>query len=272
MKKLKGIFPKDDLPYFGKAVLKRAIKLQIGCGTEPTLYKDLDAIIKLGKDYKVPYISMTTNANNIELNKLRNWCRLGLDEITVSLHGVNKTTYEDMMGRGNFDRFLESLEHITTVKNEFPSFQLRETTPSTKIISTNWLSSGQFLIPSKLILSKFDPLKIWANTAYQNFSMKGIIPNTNTSINNYVWSVKNEIPPLLPPNYTSYNKSFPLIVLFKTLPTATFRPLPFGKRAVTGNTKVSINSQNVPSGENLFVQNLWLKSRIGKTEKRKFEL
>lgn len=176
VKKLKGIFPKDDLPYFGKAILKRAIKLQIGCGTEPTLYKDLDTIIKLGKDYKVPYISMTTNANNIELNKLRNWCRLGLDEITVSLHGVNKTTYEDMMGRGNFDRFLESLEHITTVKNEFPSFQLRV---NYTFNEDNFDQLAQFWTifnTIKIDTLQIRPIKNMGNTAYQNFSMKGIIP------------------------------------------------------------------------------------------------
>ncbi|MDB2613453.1 hypothetical protein N9Y89_01815 [bacterium] len=33
VKKLKGIFPKDDLKNFGKSILSRALKLQIGCGT-----------------------------------------------------------------------------------------------------------------------------------------------------------------------------------------------------------------------------------------------
>ena len=37
VKKLKGVFPVDELDYFGNAFFKRAIKLQIGCGTEPTL-------------------------------------------------------------------------------------------------------------------------------------------------------------------------------------------------------------------------------------------
>ena len=40
VKKLKGIFKKEELPTLSKAILDRAIKLQVGCGTEPTLYKD----------------------------------------------------------------------------------------------------------------------------------------------------------------------------------------------------------------------------------------
>lgn len=40
LKKTKGIFPVDDLPFLGKAFLRRALKFQIGCGKEPTLYKD----------------------------------------------------------------------------------------------------------------------------------------------------------------------------------------------------------------------------------------
>ena len=63
VKKTKGIFPKEDLSILADKMFGRALKLQIGCGTEPTLYKDLAQIVSLGKAHKVPYISLTTNAN-----------------------------------------------------------------------------------------------------------------------------------------------------------------------------------------------------------------
>ena len=72
VKKTKGIFNPDELDLFAKAILKRAIKLQIGCGTEPTLYKHIDKIVSLASKYQVPYISLTTNANLLKKDKLKN--------------------------------------------------------------------------------------------------------------------------------------------------------------------------------------------------------
>lgn len=176
VKKLKGIFPKNDLNDFAKAILNRAIKLQIGCGTEPTLYKDLNFIIELGKKYQVPYISMTTNANNIELEKLRQWCQSGLDEITVSLHGVNKETYEEMMGRGNFDRFIQSLTYITQIKKEFPTFQLRVNYTFNEDNFDQLTQFWEIFDGIKINTLQIRPIKNMGNTAYQNFSLKKILP------------------------------------------------------------------------------------------------
>lgn len=71
VKKLKGVFPVDELDYFGNAFFKRAIKLQIGCGTEPTLYKNIDKIIEKASQAKVPHISMVTNGLLLEKEKVK---------------------------------------------------------------------------------------------------------------------------------------------------------------------------------------------------------
>jgi len=70
VKTLKGQFKSEELEQVAKTIFKRAIKLQIGCGTEPTLYKNLPEIVKLGKQYGVPYISVTTNANLLDEEKI----------------------------------------------------------------------------------------------------------------------------------------------------------------------------------------------------------
>ncbi|RZV67600.1 MAG: radical SAM protein, partial [Flavobacteriaceae bacterium] len=59
LKTLKGQLTDDELHRIADLIFKRALKLQIGCGTEPTLYKNLDKIVALGKKYNVPYISLT---------------------------------------------------------------------------------------------------------------------------------------------------------------------------------------------------------------------
>ena len=97
VKTLKGQFKEDDLELIAERIFKRALKLQIGCGTEPTLYKGLAKIVALGKRYKVPYISITTNANLLDEEKIETLLKAGLDEFTISLHGVHKKSYEAFM-------------------------------------------------------------------------------------------------------------------------------------------------------------------------------
>ena len=118
VKTLKGQFKEEDLNLVAKTIFNRALKLQIGCGTEPTLYKNLENIVALGKQYKVPYISITTNANLLTEEKIESLLKAGLDEFTISLHGVNKESYEGFMKKASYEKF----------HNAFKAFQkLKET-------------------------------------------------------------------------------------------------------------------------------------------------
>ena len=105
VKTLKGQFNDEDLNQVAKTIFSRALKLQIGCGTEPTLYKNLVNIVELGKAFKVPYISLTTNANLLTEEKIEVLLKAGLDEFTISLHGVTKETYESFMKKASYEKF-----------------------------------------------------------------------------------------------------------------------------------------------------------------------
>jgi len=176
VKKLKGVFDKNHLDRLGAVILKRALKFQVGCGTEPTLYKHLDLVFKLGKTYKVPYISLTTNANLIEKTKLILWVKSGLNEIIVSLHGVHKKTYENFMQKGSYDKFLNSLKIITEVKKEFKDFSLRINytfnEDNFSDLSDFMTVFGSFNIDTL----QLRPINKLGNTTYQNFKMDKIIP------------------------------------------------------------------------------------------------
>lgn len=124
VKKLKGVFKKEQLERVAKVIFKRALKLQIGCGTEPTLYKDLPAIVRLGKHYKVPYISLTTNANLLNEEKIIALLDAGLDEFTISLHGVTKETYETFMGKGDYSVFMNVFKTFGKLKKTY-NFRVR---------------------------------------------------------------------------------------------------------------------------------------------------
>ncbi|OAV70783.1 Molybdenum cofactor biosynthesis protein A [Bacteroidales bacterium Barb4] len=124
-KTYRGTLSYEDIELIAAALFHRALKLQIGCGAEPALHKDLTRIIALGKHYKVPYISLTTNGSLLTKEQLKEMVAAGLDEITISAHGLTKETYESLMTNGNFNRFKESLGIISDIKKQYSLFRVR---------------------------------------------------------------------------------------------------------------------------------------------------
>ncbi len=124
-KELKGVFKPEEINKIASAFFSRAIRLQIGCGAEPTLYKYNPELIRLGKKYKVSYISLTSNANLLTNESIINLLDAGLDELTISIHGVTKETYENLMTNASFDKLMEVMQFLTDLKPKYPKFKLR---------------------------------------------------------------------------------------------------------------------------------------------------
>lgn len=61
---------------YSKALFPRALRLQIGCGAEPTMSQNLLQLVKLGKQYGVKHITITTNGNLLTYEKLQNWWKM----------------------------------------------------------------------------------------------------------------------------------------------------------------------------------------------------
>lgn len=205
VKKLKGIFPQEEIEYLGKAFFKRALKLQIGCGTEPTLYKNISKIVETASKYKVPNISLTTNANLLENEKLEDWASKGLSEIIISLHGVQKHTYETMMAKADYERFLNSLEIISSIKKKYPlSLRINYT-----FNEDNFSELGGFF----KTFGKYDidvlqirPIIKLGNTTYNNFSLKKIIPMYDDVLQNLTKDAKKHNVMLLAHNIKQIKK------------------------------------------------------------------
>jgi MoaA/NifB/PqqE/SkfB family radical SAM enzyme len=121
----KGKFNLEDLPKLADAFFSRAVKLQIGCGAEPSLFLYNIELIRLAVEKKVPYIAMTTNANRYSEKEWRELVTAGLNEVTLSMHGVTKETYEYFMVGGNYETFCSSLKVLSDLKKEFPKFKIR---------------------------------------------------------------------------------------------------------------------------------------------------
>ncbi|MDR2086427.1 MAG: radical SAM protein [Dysgonamonadaceae bacterium] len=165
----------DEVAKIAGAFFHRALKLQIGCGAEPSLFPYNKEIIRLAKEKRVPYISMTTNANRFKENDWAELLEAGLDEVTLSLHGVSKATYEYFMTNASYEAFLHSLKILTDLKKDYPAFKVR----------LNYTVNADNLQELSLLFDTlndfaFDilqirPIQALGNTAYNNFSWDAII-------------------------------------------------------------------------------------------------
>ena len=191
VKKTKGLFPKEDLDILANKMFKRALKLQIGCGTEPTLYKDLPKIVQLGKQHKVPYISLTTNGNLLTKEKVNELVNEGLDEFTISLHGVKKDTYEDFMGKASFEKFHEVLQAISEAKTINPKLTLRINYTFNKDNFTELKDFFSIYGKYNPDVLQIRPMKKMGNTTYQDTNISSLKNSYDTTLDLIKTEAKN---------------------------------------------------------------------------------
>lgn len=173
VKTLKGQFKEEELQQVADTIFKRALKLQIGCGTEPTLYKHLDKIVALGKTYKVPYISLTTNANLLTEEKIENLLKAGLNEFTISLHGVTKDTYEGFMKKASYDKFHNAFKAFEALKASY-DFKVRINYTFNK---DNFYELAEFFEHfngKSFDILQIRPIQKIGNTEYNDFDLEAL--------------------------------------------------------------------------------------------------
>lgn len=124
---MKGIITDAQLDRMQRVFFPHALKLQIGCGAEPTLYPRLRDIVERGKASGIANISLVTNGQLIGSGRvsLPELVRAGLSELTLSMHGTNKETYEYLMPGADFALLLKLIAEIARTKAEFPAFRVR---------------------------------------------------------------------------------------------------------------------------------------------------
>lgn len=206
VKKLKGIMNPEQLERIAKTSFKRALKLQIGCGTEPTLYKDLPAIVRLGKKYSVPYISLTTNANLLNDSKIEDLLKAGLNEFTISLHGVTKESYESFMEKGNYEKFQEVFNSFSKFKLKY-NFRVRVNYTINKDNFTELKDFLRYFNPNSLDILQLRPIKSMGNTTYSDLNLDAISSSYETFIGDFKKECSNHNITLLAPNTLAKNAS-----------------------------------------------------------------
>lgn len=202
VKTLKGQFKEEELEHVANTIFKRALKLQVGCGTEPTLYKHLDKIIALGKQHNVPYISLTTNANLLTEDKIENLLKAGLNEFTISLHGVTKESYESFMKKASYEKFHNAFKAFEKLKKSY-DFKVRINYTFNK---DNFYELSEFFNHfngKSFDILQIRPIQRIGNTEYNDFDLESLrkdYPALKNEImqqcksNNILLMAPNEIP------------------------------------------------------------------------------
>lgn len=173
-KNMKGMFKEDDISLLANTFFKNALKLQIGCGAEPTLFKHNTKLIEVAKSHKVPYISMVTNGNLLERKDIEEFANAGLDEIILSMHGVVKETYEDLMDKGDYAKFHSVLQSVTEQKKTNPNLRLRI---NYTFNQDNFHELKQFFEiygDYSIDIIQLRPIDKIGETTYNEFSLKSI--------------------------------------------------------------------------------------------------
>ncbi len=173
VKKLKGQFKEEDLNLVAKTIFKRALKLQIGCGTEPTLFKHLPKLVKLGKKYNVPYITLTTNANLLNETNIEELLEAGLNEFTISLHGVSRESYEYFMQKGNYTNFLNAFKAFQKLKSKY-IFKVRINYTFNKDNFRELTKLFDFFDGKSFDILQIRPIKKMANAEYSDLNLNSI--------------------------------------------------------------------------------------------------
>ena len=171
----KGKLDINEFSLFAKSIFHRAIKVQIGCGAEPTLYSHLVDIVKISKQQEVPYISLTTNGNILKAETLYDMVKNGLNEITISSHGIKRETYENLMQKASYDSFINLLNILRKIKNEFPNFIIRFNYTVNEDNIEELVYLPKLFEGVELNIIQIRPVQNLGESLYKNFSMKKII-------------------------------------------------------------------------------------------------
>lgn len=190
----------DELDTLARSMFGHALKLQIGCATEPTLYSNLVGIITKAKEYGVPYISITTNGQLIDRDKLFSMIDAGLNEITLSVHGLKKESYEYLMANADFDKFIRLIGLLKEAKQTYPNFKVRINYVINSMNLEDLRSLFDVLDGLSFDILQLRPFQDMGDTAYSDHDMQPLLNGYNEIIEPIIQRCKAEKRTIIAPS------------------------------------------------------------------------
>lgn len=96
-----------------KLLFSKAIQVILGTGAEPTVHPKLPQMVRIAKEKGVPFVGISTNGQLLTEPLCRALVEAGLDEVTISMHGVQRETYERLQPPAKYDKLHAALGHLT---------------------------------------------------------------------------------------------------------------------------------------------------------------
>jgi radical SAM protein with 4Fe4S-binding SPASM domain len=98
--------------------------VSLSISTEPTLHRRLGELLRITKSYKVPFVYMHTNGTLLSERLIEQIVRSGMDQVSISIDGATKETYERIRVGARFERLIENMRALNQAKE-----RLRSDTP-----------------------------------------------------------------------------------------------------------------------------------------------
>lgn len=125
-KSMPGKFTREELGLIGRNIFGNALQVMVGCGAEPTLHPDFIYLVELAKKFGVPHVGLVTNGQLITSDELEKLGRAGLNELILSIHGLNKATYETFMVGASWEKLIHLLDTLKQLSSKAKlSFSIR---------------------------------------------------------------------------------------------------------------------------------------------------
>ncbi|KUG05803.1 hypothetical protein ASZ90_016782 [hydrocarbon metagenome] len=99
-------------------ILPTAASVQYTCLGEPFLYNNFKKVLELIKTYNHPYSKIITNAQAVNPDMARLVLESGLKELTFSVDGATKATYEFIRRGASYQRLISTLDLLFKLKQE----------------------------------------------------------------------------------------------------------------------------------------------------------
>lgn len=125
--KYKMQFTMEETSRIMEVFLPYALQFYIGCQREPTMYKQFIEIVRIAKrQHGVPMVGMVSNGQLLTHDHLLELADHRLDELTLSVHGIHKETFERFMPPAKFEKHIHLMEDIRTLReSREKAFRLR---------------------------------------------------------------------------------------------------------------------------------------------------
>jgi MoaA/NifB/PqqE/SkfB family radical SAM enzyme len=113
-----------DLPLFRRIadqVFPKTRFLYLSCATEPTMNKQLASIVRATGEYEVPFTSFCTNGQMLREDVIQACIDAKISEIIFSVDGATRGTYEEIRRGGKWDRLVEKMDLLASMKQRASS-------------------------------------------------------------------------------------------------------------------------------------------------------